>query len=124
VEKDNSPLNDRAIEHPGNSFGSLDPQLERPAAYRSRVRHPEIWISMRSAYRMKRRRGRSKDQGFILDAPAVEADGPGHDRSIAFTLCTMTYLTRANLTSHRSFSIWPDSDFAEATFGRSCAATQ
>jgi hypothetical protein len=121
VEKDDSPFNDRAIEHPGNSFGRLDPQLEEPTTHRSRMRHAQIWTMDLHALRVSNETGDEaarEGQDFILNPPTEEADGPGHDRSIAFTLCMMTKRTRANLTSHPESFDLAGSEPTESGFGQ------
>ena len=89
MKKHDTTVHNRAVEHPCDSLGSLDPELENPVAHGSRVGHAKVRAEYLHAFRVAneaRQESRRQCKNLGLHAIAIEGDGPGHRDSIAYPL--------------------------------------
>jgi hypothetical protein len=82
VKKNNSVAYYGAIQHPCNSFCSLDPEFENPATHGPSVGHAKIWTihlhPIGIPKKTSENTGRQSENLFFYSL-AVEGDGPNHD---------------------------------------------
>lgn len=82
-------IDDGAIEHPGDAFLRLEPELEQPVTHRPCVRHAQVRPVNFHAFRITQEPGDKtgrKAKYLLLKGGTVKGDMPGHAMTIAYPL--------------------------------------
>jgi hypothetical protein len=90
MQEDGPPVHDRAAKDPRDALGCLEATLGQSATHRSGMTHARVWAErlhpLRASQESGDHTGRQRE-GVAFDALAGEGDGPGHNGSIAYSLC-------------------------------------